>query len=435
MTTDTFIAETAALAPCLSDIRRDFHLHAESGWTEMRTASLIARKLKDLGYEVLTGRAVCDADARMGVPDDTVLNAAYERAKAEGADPEFLEETKGGFTGVIGIIRGEQPGPVIGMRFDIDALGVAECTADSHVPAAAGFVSRHDGVMHACGHDGHAAIGLGTAEILMRHKDEVCGTVKLIFQPAEEGVRGAKSIVAAGHLDDVDILLGSHITGLPADESYDITAGAGGSLATTKLDAYFTGRAAHAGGAPQNGDNAMLTMASAILNLHAIPRHGGGATRINVGRADAGTGRNVIPDRAKLELEIRGETTKLNKYMEDYARRILTAAADMHGCAVEIRLMGAADSLESSPELMEEVQELAPLCGLVPADHLRGHSGGSEDFAYMMNRVQERGGLATFMRLMTPVAGPAHSPAFDFDERVLVNGVRAFAGYVLMRKN
>ena len=130
MTTDTFIAETAALAPCLSDIRRDFHLHAESGWTEMRTASLIARKLKDLGYEVLTGRAVCDADARMGVPDDTVLNAAYERAKAEGADPEFLEETKGGFTGVIGIILGEQPGPVIGMRFDIDALGVAECTAD-----------------------------------------------------------------------------------------------------------------------------------------------------------------------------------------------------------------------------------------------------------------------------------------------------------------
>ncbi len=435
MTTDSFIAETAALAPQLSAIRRDFHRHAESGWTEMRTASIIAHTLRDLGYEVLTGRAVCDADARMGVPDDAVLTAAYERAKAEGADPEFLEETKDGFTGVIGIIRGERPGPVIGMRFDIDALGVAECIAETHTPAAADFVSRHDGVMHACGHDGHAAIGLGTAEILMRHRAELRGTVKLIFQPAEEGVRGAKSIVAAGHLDDVDILLGSHITGLPKGENYDITAGAGGSLATTKLDAHFTGRAAHAGGAPQNGDNAMLAMASAILNLHAIPRHGGGATRINVGRADAGTGRNVIPDRAKLELEIRGATTKLNKYMEDYARRIITAAADMHGCAVEMRIMGAADSLESSPELMEEVQKLAPLCGLTPADHLRGHSGGSEDFAYMMNRVQERGGQATFMRLMTPVAGPAHSPTFDFDERVLVNGVRAFAGFVLMRDN
>jgi aminobenzoyl-glutamate utilization protein A len=132
-------------------------------------------------------------------------------------------------------------------------------------------------------------------------------------------------------------------------------------------------------------------------------------------------------------LEIRGATTELNRYMETYARRILSAAAEMHGCGVEITLMGAADSLESSPALMEEIQKLAPLCGLTPADYLRGHAGGSEDFAYMMNRVQERGGVATFMRLMTPCAGPAHSPTFDFDERVLVNGVRAFAGYVLMR--
>ena len=434
MTTDRFVTETADLAPALSAIRRDFHRHAEAGWTEMRTASRIAARLEELGCEVLIGRAVCDAEARMGVPSPAILREAYERALREDGDPRFLDEVKDGFTGVIGIIRGALPGPTIGMRFDIDALGVVESGEDSHIPAREAFVSAHNGEMHACGHDGHAAIGLGTAEILMRHREEIRGTVKLIFQPAEEGVRGAKSIVAAGHLDDVEILLGSHITGLPANADYDITAGAGGSLATTKLDALFTGRAAHAGGAPQNGDNAMLAMATAILNLHAIPRHGNGATRINVGRADAGTGRNVIPDRAKLELEIRGATTELNRYMETYARRILEAAAQMHGCSVEITLMGAADSLESSPAFMEEIQQLAPLCGLTPAPYLRGHAGGSEDFAYMMNRVQERGGVATFMRLMTPVAGPAHSPTFDFDERVLVNGVRAFAGYVLMRK-
>ena len=434
MTTDTFLTETAAFVPALSAIRRDFHHHAETGWTEMRTASLIAARLAELGCEILIGRAVCDEEARMGVPSPEILQAAYERAKAEGGDPRYLEEVKDGFTGVIGIIRGTRPGPMIGMRFDIDALGVAESTDAPHVPACEGFCSMHSGEMHACGHDGHAAIGLGTAEILMRHRDEIRGSVKLIFQPAEEGVRGAKSIVAAGHLDDVDILLGSHITALPQGENYDLVAGAGGSLATTKLDAFFTGRAAHAGGSPQNGNNAMLAMATAILNLHAIPRHSGGATRINVGRADAGTGRNVIPDRAKLELEIRGATTKLNQYMENYARRILTSAAEMHGCTVEMRLMGAADSLESSPALMEEIQALAPLCGLTPAKHLRGHSGGSEDFAYMMNRVQENGGAAAFMQLMTPVAGPAHSPTFDYDERVLVNGVRAFAGYVLMRE-
>lgn len=434
MTTDRFVTETADLAPALSAIRRDFHRHAEAGWTEMRTASRIAARLEELGCEILVGRAVCDAEARMGVPSPAILREAYDRALREGGDPRFLEAVKDGFTGVIGIIRGALPGPTIGMRFDIDALGVVESEADGHCPAREAFSSAHGGEMHACGHDGHAAIGLGTAEILMRHREEIRGTVKLIFQPAEEGVRGAKSIVAAGHLDDVDILLGSHITGLSANADYDITPGAGGSLATTKLDALFTGRAAHAGGSPQSGDNAMLAMATAILNLHAIPRHAGGATRINVGRADAGTGRNVIPDRAKLELEIRGATTELNRYMETYARRILTAAAEMHGCSVEITLMGAADSLESSPALMEEIRQLAPLCGLTPAPYLRANAGGSEDFAYMMNRVQERGGAATFMRLMTPVAGPAHSPTFDFDERVLVNGVRAFAGYVLMRK-
>jgi len=433
MTTAEFIAETAALAPMLSALRRDFHRHAETGWTEMRTASLIARRLTELGCEVLIGRAVSDDEARMGVPDAAVLAAAYERAKAEGGDVQFLEEVKDGFTGVIGIIRGAQPGPVTAMRFDIDALGVAESTDSTHCPAREGFASIHDGAMHACGHDGHATIGLGTAEILMRHRDEICGTVKLIFQPAEEGVRGARSIVAAGHLDDVDVLLGAHVTSRPADAAYDIIPGAGGSLATTKLDAYFTGRASHAGAAPEKGVNAMLAMASAIMNLQAIPRHSGGATRINVGRAEAGTGRNVTPDRARLELEIRGANTELNEYMEAYARRIITAAADMHGCGVEIRLMGAAPSLESTPELMEEIRDRAPLWGLTPAEKLRAQGGGSEDFSYMMNRVQERGGKATFMRICAPCAGAAHMPTYDFDESVLLVGVRAFTGYMLMR--
>jgi len=431
MKTETFLAETAALAPRLSAVRRDFHRYAEPGWLEIRTASLIARRLTELGCEVLAGRAVCDTETRMGVPEQDVLDAAYKRALAEGADPEFAELVKDGYTGVIGIIRGALPGPVYGMRFDIDALGVAESTDETHVPVKEGFASIHSGVMHACGHDGHGTIGLGTAEILAAHRDELRGTVKLIFQPAEEGVRGARSIVAAGHLDDVEILLGSHITGRPADAEYDLYPGAYGSLATTKLDAYFTGKAAHAGGSPEKGVNAMLAMATAIMNLQAIPRHSGGATRINVGRAEAGTGRNVIPDRAKLELEIRGATTELNEYMENYARRILAAAADMHGCTLEIRLMGAAPSLDSSKELMESIRDLSPACGLTPAAQLSARAGGSEDFSYMMNRVQENGGQATFMRVCTPCAGPAHNPSYDFCEDVLVNAVRAFAGYVL----
>jgi len=432
MTTADFLRETAALAPALSALRRDFHRYPEMGWTEMRTASRIARRLEELGFQVLSGKDVCDEESRMGVPDDATLARHYEQAKAEGADPVYLERMREGFTGVIGILRGAAEGPVVAMRFDIDALGVEETDCEIHLPAKEGFSSLHPGVMHACGHDGHAVIGLGTAEMLSRHRTEIRGTVKLIFQPAEEGVRGARSIVEAGHLDDVDILLGSHIVGRPAGEVYDIIPGSGGSLATTKLDAVFTGKAAHAGGSPEKGVNAMLAMASAILNLQAIPRHSGGATRINVGYASAGTGRNVIPDRALLQLELRGETTELNDYMEAYACRILSAAADMHGCGLEVRMVGAAPSLESSPELMEALHRIAPACGLTPSSFRRVRAWGSEDFSYMMNRVQERGGQATFLRLAAPGAGSAHSTDFDFDERVLVNGVRAFAGFVLM---
>lgn len=430
-----FMERTAAAAEKLTAIRRDFHKHAETGWMEMRTASLIARRLTDLGYEVLVGSEVCKDDARMGVPDEATLQMGYERAKAQGADPEFLEKVKGGFTGVIGILRAGE-GPVYGMRFDIDALGVFESKEETHRPAKEGFASVNEGSMHACGHDGHAAIGLGVAEVLMQYKEEVHGTVKLIFQPAEEGVRGAKSIVAAGHLDDVDILLGSHVTDSRAakGEDADIIPGAGGSLATTKLDAIFHGQAAHAGGVPERGVNAMLAMATAVLNLQAIPRHSGGATRINVGRVVAGSGRNVIPDIATMELEIRGQTTELNEYMENYARRVLQSAADMHGCTVEIKLMGATGSLESSEPLMYALQEAAPASGLRSTSFVYSTSGGSEDFAYMMNCVQGHGGQATFIRVLGETAGPGHSRTFDFDESILLKGVRAFAGYVLYGK-
>lgn len=114
-----------AMADRLTARRRDFHKYAEKGWFEMRTSSLIARRLTELGYEVLTGDQVCKKDSRMGVPSEAELEQQYHRAVSQGADPEFVERTRGGMTGVIGILRcGE--GPVVGMRFDIDALGVFE---------------------------------------------------------------------------------------------------------------------------------------------------------------------------------------------------------------------------------------------------------------------------------------------------------------------
>ncbi len=429
MVYDTIKKEAEDLLEEMIAFRRDFHKYAETGWFEIRTASKVARYLTELGYEVLVGREVCQEEARMGVPDQDELDRQYERAMEQGADPEFAPLLKDGFTGVIGILHcGE--GPVVAMRFDMDALGVIEDTQQTHRPAKEGFASVNYGFMHACGHDGHTTVGLGTAKVLMDMKKFLHGTVKLIFQPAEEGVRGAKSIVEHGHLDDVDVFLGSHVTGVQeAEGDYDLIPGAGGSLATTKLDVTYHGKAAHAGGSPEEGNNVMLSIATAILNLYAIPRHSQGETRINVGRIEAGSGRNVIADEGRMEIEVRGSTTQVNHYVETYARQILEAAASMHKTTCEIKVMGGAYSLESDKELMERIRNVCEQkMGLKVNPILRMKAGGSEDISYMMKRVQDHGGQASFMRLMAKTAGPGHSRQFDFDETMMVNGVKAFCG-------
>ena len=426
----TYIKEQAqAVLPELVTLRRDLHKHAETGWLEMRTSSLVARRLKDLGYKVLVGEDVCLKEARMGVPEEAVLEANYARAAAQGADPEFLPYTKGGMTGVIGILEcGE--GPVVAMRFDIDALGVFEAEDMEHRPHAEGFASVNNGFMHACGHDGHTVIGLGVAKVLMGMKDSLRGTVKLIFQPAEEGVRGAKSIVEKGHLDDVDFFLGNHISGRSEKTGdADVICGMYKSLATTKLDVVYTGKAAHAGAAPHLGKNALLAAASAVVNLNAIPRHGNGATRINVGTLHAGSGRNVIADEAKMELEIRGDNTAINDYMTDYAMKILENTAEMFGCTSQIKLMGAAEALCSDKVLADRVGRVSEKLGL-KACEVQVNTG-SEDISYMMNRVSSRGGQSVFFRTLTKISGSSHNRYYDFGEDVIANAVEVFCGLAL----
>lgn len=422
------------VAPEMIALRRDFHKYAEAGWMEMRTSSIIARRLTDLGYEVLVGDQVCNKNERMGVPADEVLEASYRRAVEQGADPEFIKATKGGMTGVIGILRcGE--GPTVAMRFDIDALGVFESHDEDHFPMQEGFVSVNNGVMHACGHDCHATSGLGVAKVLMDIKDQLHGTVKLIFQPSEEGVRGAKSIVAKGHLDDVDYLLGAHTAGEDAEGS-DILPGCCGSLATVKYDVVFSGKASHAGGSPQLGKNALMAASTAVLNLYGIPRHSGGATRINVGKLIAGSGRNVICDEAFMELEVRGETTTLCNYMDEYAKRILEAAAVMHDCTVSMKVMGGAESLTSD---MSMVNHVARICeeelGLKVCSRLLSDQGGSEDVSYMMNRVQSHGGKATFMHIRSKRTGVSHGRKYDIGEAYISKAIKVFCGmaYDLMK--
>lgn len=417
-------ALTDAMAPKLVAYRRDFHRYAESGWLEFRTASLVARRLADLGFEVQVGRDVMRDEARMGLPEPATLDAAWERALAQGGDPVYLKALAGGFTGVVGVFRNGD-GPTVGLRFDMDALALQESAAETHRPAREGFASVNAGAAHACGHDGHTALGLGVAEVSMVLRDSFRGTVKLIFQPAEEGVRGAKSMVEAGVVDDVDVLLGLHLYG--RWNLGEIECSRSNFLATSKFDALIKGEPAHAGGDPQAGRNALLAAATAVLNLYAIPRHRQGATRINVGKLIAGEGRNVICPEARLVIETRGATTELNDYMVERATRVLTSAAAMYDCAVDVIAMGSAPLAESDKALGERVEAVALSIGGFSL-HPSENGGGSEDYTYMMRRVQERGGLATHIGLGAGIgAGGHHTATFDFDERALVDAVKLLA--------
>lgn len=235
-------------------------------------------------------------------------------------------------------------------------------------------------------------------------------------------MRGAKSMVEAGVVDDVDVLLGLHLYG--RWNLGEIECARSNFLATSKFDALIKGEPGHAGGDPQTGKNALLAAATAVLNLYAIPRHREGATCINVGKLIAGEGRNVICPEARLVIETRGATTELNDYMVERATRVLTSAAAMYDCAVDIIAMGSAQCAESDAALAERVEAIAlSMEGF--AQHPPESGGGSEDYTYMMRRVQERGGLATHIGLGAGIdAGGHHTATFDFDEQALVYAVK-----------
>ncbi|MGO1349236.1 MAG: amidohydrolase, partial [Brevibacterium aurantiacum] len=396
---------------------------------EFRTTSAIITVLRDLGWDTVYGPELHDPDARLGVPSAEVLAVERERAVAQGADPELVAAMGDGFTGVLGVLETGRPGPVVCFRFDIDSNDLIELADDSHRPFAEGFASVNDGAMHGCGHDGHAAIGLGLATSLTRAQDELTGTVKIIFQPAEEGVRGAHSIVAAGWFDDVDLFVATHLKS--DDEKGNVLTGSDGYLASTKLDATFSGVGAHAGGDPERGKNALLAAASATLNLHAIPRHSAGASRINVGTFHAGEGRNVVPRAASLRLETRGETSSINSYVEDRARDVIAGAARMYDIDASVTVVGKADQESPSPKLLPYIRTCFEGVDGVAEIHDSGGLGGSEDATAMMKRVKERGGLATYVQIGMDTSWGHHTERFDVDEDMLAVGVVAEAKIAL----
>lgn len=405
--------------------RRDLHMHPELGLTEFRTASIVARRLADLGLDVQTGTAVMDPDARVGLPPEEELERCYQRAAAEGADPEFLPHFAGGNTGVVGILKGGKPGPVTAIRVDMDALPILEDDTQAHRPHREGFGSKHRGVMHSCGHDFHTALGLGVAEVMSSLKNDLHGTLKFIFQPAEEGGRGALPMVKAGIVDDVDRLIAVHVgTGVP---SRTFQTAVYGHLASVKLDVTFRGRAAHAGGRPEEGRNALVGAAQAVLGLYAISRHHAGASRVNVGTLHAGSGRNVIADEAKLIMEVRGETEAVADYMVGRARSILEGAALAHDLEVEIVIAGRTTTAASDESLGAEIAEAASGLPGVEIEPGLSETMGSEDATFLMQRVQEKGGRAVYAIIGSDLASGHHTPDFDIEESDMPWAIEALA--------
>lgn len=407
----------------LIEWRRDFHRFPETGFLEMRTASIVASILDDLGFQMKMGKEVMSAGHCMGKPGKEETEAHYQWALQNGAKKDYIEPFSDGYTGIVATWDTKKDGPTIAFRIDMDALDINESQDDSHFPEIEGFRSNLPFKMHACGHDAHTTIGMGLATLIAQNKDSLKGKIKLIFQPAEEGTRGARSMVEANVVDDVDYFIATHVgTGVPDGH---FVASKNGFLATSKLDIIFKGVASHAGGNPEQGKNALLAAASAALNIYAIPRHSEGATRINVGELHAGTGRNIIADRAFLKLETRGESTRINEFVKAQAEAVIAGSAQMYGVEYEIQTVGEAISAEGSKELAGILHSCAEESPFILESMFEDNSpAGSEDATFFMEKVQKNGGQATYCIFGTELAAGHHNEKFDINEKTLHTAVQ-----------
>jgi aminobenzoyl-glutamate utilization protein A len=407
-------------------LRRDLHRYAEPGWAEFRTAAKAACVLRDAGFDVALGREVLVED-RPGLPAPEVLEAQMRRALAQGADPDVVRQFAGGYTGVVGTLRGRSGGPTVALRFEMDANAGLEASDVGHRPAREGFASVNPGAVHNCGHDAHTAMGLVLARRLGAAAAHIRGEVRLIFQPAEEGLRGGRAMTDAGVVDGADAFLGCHI-GVQALTTGEVIAGYKRILASHKFDALFVGRNAHAGISPHEGRNALLAAVVAAQNLTSISRHGEGDTRINVGTLNAGEARNAVPAHATLCGEVRADSSAVLDYMVERVITVVEAAAAMHEVEVSLSRMGGARGADSDDELGAVVQAVAARLPAVTSITPAADFAASDDVSELMARVQQAGGRAVYFGLGSALADLHHTPTFDVDESALATGVDLFLG-------
>ena len=408
-------------------LRRKLHKIPELGWGECKTTALIIETLEKIpGWKLFLGTDQIGLDAVMGRSLDLV-EKHLERAREAGVNPEVLKRMNG-YTGCIAEFDTGRPGPVTALRFDIDCVGVEETDRIEHLPNKEKFASTHPGEMHSCGHDGHTAVGLTMAQWIADNSEKLKGKIKLIFQPAEEGVRGGAAQAASGKLDDVDYIFGSHLA--MCSPTGEVVINPLGILCTTKLDVRFVGAPAHPTMTPHLGKNALACACATVTQLLGMARHGKGLGCVNVGIISAGECRNVIPVHAQIQMEVRGETAEINDFMVNQALRIIKGNAISYDVKYEIEKVGEAGEMINDPELGKIVAECAketPECKNV----LDGkHVGCSEDFTLLAQRVRAHGGKSEFCIIGATRTAAHHQREFDFDEKGLDVAFGVFSRFV-----
>ncbi|MDY6875314.1 MAG: amidohydrolase [Chloroflexota bacterium] len=388
----SFKAEARTLHGQIVAWRRDFHMHPELAFQEHRSAGIIASRLRELGYQVQTGVAE---------------------------------------TGVVALLKGQRPGPVVMVRFDMDALPIAEENETD-------YVSQNPGVMHACGHDAHMAMGLGLATLMARHRDEMTGTLKLVFQPAEEGANGAEAMVKDGVMENPrpDVFLSTHVWNEKPVGTADVSSGAI-MAAAEKWTCVVRGKGGH-GASPHLAVDPIVATAQVVTALQTVISRNVSPLEkavVTVGAVHGGNAFNVIPAQVEMSGTIRTYDPVTREMVLRRMREVIEGVAATCGATAELEIMPLTPAVINDTKVVQVVRAAA--AAVVGSENVSfgERTMGSEDAALFMQDVP---GCYFFLGSANAERGldaPHHNPRFDFDEDALLLGVAilmyALAHYLL----
>lgn len=396
-------AATARLMPRIIEWRRHLHQYPELGNREVKTAKYVEEHLRKLGLEVRTGVAK---------------------------------------TGVVGILKGSQPGPVVGLRADMDGLPVTERNSLPYASKeTAEYNGQKVGVMHACGHDTHVAMLMGAAEVLAGMKDRIKGTVVFIFQPAEEGPPageegGAPLMVKEGVMDNpkIDAIFGIHINSQTPVGTIKYKSGAT-MAASDWFSIKIKGKQTH-GAYPWLGVDPFAVATQIYTGLQMIVARRSELPKapvvITVGRVMGGVRENIIPEEMTMAGTIRTLDAEMQKDVHEKIRQTATNIAESMGATVEVNIENKALLTYNTPELVEKMlpslQKAAGKENVSEANWVTG----AEDFSSFSTKAPSFyfmvGGMPKGMSVAA--AAPHHTPDFIIDDSRLDVGVKAFANIV-----